>query len=167
MNDEKLREILKRGDPAAGEPGMTPEEVREMRRTVLSAVPEPRKRGWLVPVMAGAAALVVVVIALTLWKPEPPKQAVRPPERPPLPLAGEGRGEGVKRIEKTPPLPSPAPQEREPPPSPVREPEPEPEPEPQPEPEPVVLAQADGPTQIQFSTPGGTRIIWVLQPATE
>lgn len=158
MNDEKLREILKRGDPAAGDPGMTPEEIREMRRVVLSAIPEPRRRGWLVPVMAGAAALILAaVIALTLWKPEPQKQAVRPP----LPRAGEGAP--VVAEKKT--LPSPAPQERESPPSPVRE--PEPEPEPQPEPEPVVLAQADGPTQIQFSTPGGTRIIWVLQPATE
>jgi hypothetical protein len=32
-------------------------------------------------------------------------------------------------------------------------------------PEPVVIAQAETPsTQIQFSTPGGTRVIWVLRP---
>ena len=164
MNEEKLREILKRGDPAAGDPGMTAEEVREMRRTVLSAVPEPRKRGWLVPVLAGAAALVLAaVIALSLWPSPPEEVAVRPP----LPRAGEGRGEGAPVVAEktTPPQPSPAPQEREPPPAPVRE--PEPEPEPKRKPEPVVLAQADGPTQIQFSTPGGTRVIWVLQPATE
>ena len=67
---------------------------------------------------------------------------------------------------KTPPRPSPAPQEREPPPFPKkqnpirREPAPEP-----PEPEPVVLAEHQ--TQIQFSTPGGTRVIWVLHPVTE
>lgn len=45
-----------------------------------------------------------------------------------------------------------------------------------PEPEPVVVAQAEPPAvpdvsgeqrQIQFSTPGGTRVIWVLNPATE
>ena len=151
MNEEKLREILTQGDPAAGEPGMTQEEVREMRRVVLSAGPEPRKRGWLVPVLAGAAALVLAAaIALSLWPAPPEEVAVRPP----LPV-----------VEKTPPRPSPAPQEREPPPVPREEKVVEPEPEP--EPEPVVLAQADGPTQIQFSTPGGTRVIWVLQPATE
>ena len=70
---------------------------------------------------------------------------------------------------KTPPLPSPAPQEREPPPSPRKK-------TVRPEPEPVVLAQAEPPAipdasgeqrQIQFSTPGGTRVIWVLHPATE
>lgn len=167
MSDEKLREILKRGDPAAGDPGLAPEEVQGMRRAVLAAVPEPRRRGWLVPALATAAALLLAsVIVLSLWQPELPQEAVRPP----LPLA-EGRGEGsVVQAEKSPPLPSPAAQEREPPPSPVQQPEPESEPE------PVVVAQAEPPVvpdasgeqrQIQFSTPGGTRVIWVLNPATE
>jgi len=156
MNDD-LRSILRKGDPAAGDPGLTPEEVQGMRRTVLSAVPEPRRRGWWVPAMVTAAALVLAaVIALSLWQ----------PVRPPLPLAGEGRGEGAVVVEKkTPPQPSPAAQEREPEKKkPLRR---------APVPEPVVLAQVEppaapqGPTQIQFSTPGGTRIIWVLQPATE
>lgn len=159
MKDD-LRSILRKGDPAAGEPGLTPEEVRGMRRAVLSAVPEPRRRGWLVPVLAGAAALIVAV-ALILWQPESEvvTAAVRPPVvRPPLPLAGEGRGEGAVQAEKTPPLPSPALQERGP----------EREREKKPEPEPIVIAQAETPpTQIQFSTPGGTRIIWMLHPATE
>ena len=165
MSDEKLREILRKGDPAGGDPGMTPEEVREMRRVVLSAVPERKRRGWLLPVMAGAAALILAaVIALSLWQPEPPEEAVRPP----LPRAGEGRGEGAVVVEKkTPPhRPSaglPAPQEREPPPAPKRK-----KKTVRREPAPIVVAQAEPPsTQIQFSTPGGTRIIWVLNPATE
>lgn len=174
MNDEKLREILKRGDPAAGDPGLAPEEIQGMRRAVLAAVPEPRGRGWLVPVLAGAAALILAaVIALSLWQPEPP-ELPRVAVRPPLPPAGEGRGEGPAVVErKTPPhRPAaglPAPQERETPPAPkkkkpVRR---------APEPEPIVLAQAEPPIasgeqrQIQFSTPGGTRVIWVLHPATE
>ncbi|HVG09242.1 MAG TPA: hypothetical protein VNM67_16160 [Thermoanaerobaculia bacterium] len=164
MSDE-LRSILSKGDPAAGDPGLTPDEVQGMRRTVLSAVPEPRRRGWLVPAMVTAAALILAaVIALSLWQPEPVQEAVRPP----LPLAGEGRGEGpVMEAEKPPPQPSPAARERGP------EPVPRKKKVVHPEPEPVVLAQAEippadhGPTQIQFSTPGGTRIIWVLQPATE
>ena len=174
MNEE-LRSILRKGDPAAGDPGMTPEEIQAMRRAVLAAVPERKRRGWLVPVLAGAAALIVAaVIAVSLW-PAPSKEvvAVRPPAvRPPLPLAGEGRGEGpVVQAEKTPPhRPSaglPASREREPPPTPrkkrvVHH-----------EPEPVVVAQVEPSAtpeathQIQFSTPGGTRIIWVLHPATE
>ena len=165
MSDEKLREILRKGDPAGGDPGMTPEEVREMRRVVLSAVPERKRRGWLLPVMAGAAALILAaVIALSLWQPEPQEEAVRPP----LPRAGEGRGEGAVVVEKkTPPhRPSaglPAPQEREPPPAPKRK-----KKTVRREPAPIVVAQAESPsTQIQFSTPGGTRIIWVLNPATE
>ncbi len=155
MKSDELRSILRKGDPAAGDPGLTPEEVQAMRRTVLSAVPEPRRRGWLVPAMVTAAALILAaVVALSL----------RQPVRPPLPHAGEGRGEGVVVVEKTPPLPSPAPQEREPPPAPekkkpVRR---------APESEPVVVAQAElSSTQIQFSTPGGTRVIWVLRPVTE
>jgi hypothetical protein len=116
--------------------------------------------------MVTAAALVLAaVIALSLWQ----------PVRPPLPLAGEGRGEGAVVVEKTPSLPSPAPQEREPPLSPEKKEKKKPLRR-APKPEPVVLAQVEppvvpevphGPTQIQFSTPGGTRIIWVLQPATE
>lgn len=168
MNEhEKLREILRRGDPAAGDPGLSPEEIQRMRRVVLAAVPEPRRRGWLVPVMATAAALVLAVaLALILWRPE---SKVVKAVRPPLPLAGEGRGEGpVVVVEKTPPhRPSaglPAAQERE-----QREPRPAPRKKAiHHEPEPVVVAQAESPsTQIQFSTPGGTRIIWVLHPATE
>lgn len=177
MRDKKLREILKRGDPAA-EGGLAPEEIQAMRRAVLAAVPEPRRRSWLVPAFAGAAALILAaVIALSLWRPAPEKAAVRPP----LPPAGEGRGEGPVVVEKTPPLPSPASQEREPPAPEKKKAEPVPEKKKPvrraPEPETVVLAQVEPPivpeaashgsTQIQFSTPGGTRIIWVLQPATE
>lgn len=156
MNEEKLREILTQGDPAAGDPGLAPEEVQGMRRTVLSAVPEPRRRGWLVPVLATAAALIVAaVIAMSLW-PTPPKETVA--VRPPLPRAGEGRGEGsVVQPEKTPPHRPAAPRKKV-----VHH-----------EPEPVVVARTEPPqaphgsTQIQFSTPGGTRIIWMLHPATE
>ena len=173
MSEENLREILRRGDPAAGDPGLTPGEVQGMRRAVLAAVSEHRRRGWLLPALAGASALILAaVIALSLWQSEPPQEAVRPP----LPRAGEGRGEGSVVVEKkTPPHRSsglPASQEREPPPSPekkkpVRR---------APEPEPVALALAEPPAipaaageqrQIQFSTPGGTRVIWVLHPATE
>lgn len=159
---DKLRSILRKGDPASGDPGLSPEEVREMRRIVLSAVPEPQRRGWLVPALATAAVLILAaIIALSLWRPEKVEMA-RGPEPSPSPIPSV-------RPEKTSPhRPSaglPTAQEREPEPRPKKKPvRPAPKPEPPPEPEPVVVAHQ---TQIQFSTPGGTRVIWVLNPATE
>jgi len=102
--------------------------------------------------------ILAAVIALSLWRPE---SKVVKHVRPPLPRAGEGRGEGAVVVEKTPPLPSPAVQEREPPPAPRKKVVHQ-------EPEPILIAHAELPsTQIQFSTPGGTRVIWVLRPVTE
>ena len=167
MSDD-LRSILRKGDPAAGDPGLTPEEVQGMRRTVLSAVPEPRRRGWLVPAMVTAAALVLAaVIALSLWQPgmevagPEPSPPWPPSPTSPLPSLGEG-GTGEEKVATQRWVEAPLSRrggrgggrgdggEG-----------------------PVVLAQVEPPaaphgsTQIQFSTPGGTRIIWVLQPATE
>ena len=32
-----LKDVLRKGDPASGDPGLSAEEIRAMRRTVLSA----------------------------------------------------------------------------------------------------------------------------------
>ncbi|HWM93533.1 MAG TPA: hypothetical protein VN493_22415 [Thermoanaerobaculia bacterium] len=177
MND--LRSILRKGDPAAGDPGLTAEEVRGMRRVVLSAVPEARRRGWLVPALATAACMILAtVIALSLWRPEPSPPWPPSPSSP-TPSQGEGgtaaqegvrgrpspgegvlgrsgRGDGGEGSGSTKPVhPTPEPvviARAETPPAP-----------PVPEPPSVPAAQ----TQIQFSTPGGTRVIWLLNPATE
>jgi hypothetical protein len=173
--NERVRALLQEGDPAAGEPGLSVEEVQAMRRTVLTAVPEARRRGWLIPALATAALVIAVAIGFSLWPYD--NHTTSKPDlvaggRRPLPRVsvGEGRGGGVvARPEGTPPLPSPASQEREPPPSPKRTIRDEAETallartEP-PVAEPVI---AEGPQQIQFSTPGGTRVIWMLNPATE
>jgi hypothetical protein len=165
MNDERLREILRQGDPAEGAGGLTPEEVRAMRRTVLTAAPEPRRR--LLPVLALAGGMAAAgLIALALLKPGP----VEPPPPP--------------RIAAV-PVPS-APSLAPPPPAPAEPPRTEPalrakgttaravhrrhhrrnRPE-----EAVALAslkpaappEEPETRQIQFSTPGGTRIIWILK----
>jgi outer membrane biosynthesis protein TonB len=155
---------LREGDPAAGE-ALTPEEVRAMRRAVLTAVPEPRRRSFLVPLMAGAAALLAVVVALALWRArtepvveKPPVVAAvpAPPVRPPQPPV----------VEETPePVPPPVPIEREVPRRVVPRPEPVPEAPVLPEAtDTLASSPVEEPEsrQIQFSTPGGTRIIWVL-----
>lgn len=161
MNPLNLQDRLREGDPAAGE-ALTPEEVRTMRRAVLTAAPEPRRWSVLVPLMAGAAAMLAVLVALALWRARtepvveaPPVVAVAPPVRLPQPPV----------VEETPdPAPPPVPVEREVP-KPVRRPEPVPEVPVLPEATDTLAsapAEEPGSRQIQFSTPGGTRIIWVL-----
>jgi hypothetical protein len=162
MNDrnERLRAILRKGDPAAGDPGLPAEELQAMRRAMLSAVPEPRRRGWLVPVLAAAAVLALATaLALGLWRtesrpeplaiarpvqptPSPRPPAVQVPAAPEAPVRTAEKTEGVERPRKR-RTPRPAP--------------------PAPEPVRTVVAQH----QIQFSTPGGTRVIWVPNPTAE
>jgi hypothetical protein len=170
MKSDELRSILRKGDPAAGDPGLTPEEVQAMRRTVLSAVPEPRRRGWLVPAMVTAAALVLAaVLALSLWQPgmdvagPEPSPPWPPSPTSPFPSLGEG-GTGEQKIAIQGRVEAPLSRRggrgggRGDGGEGLRKPEP-------PEPEPIVVVAHQ--TQIQFSTPGGTRIIWVLQPVSE
>jgi hypothetical protein len=159
MNDEKLRQRLRGGDPFAGETGLTPDEVREMRRTALTAIPERRRRLLPALALAGAAA-VAVLIALFVFRPDtgaPPRpQRVATVTAPPSPPSREPEPAAqtpvLKKTEKKtlhhrrhrrsmspdtlaalePPQPA---EQKE---TPIRE--------------------------IQFSTPGGTRIIWTLTP---
>lgn len=159
--DERLRRLLREADPA--DSGLTLDEVREMRRTVLSAVPEGRRR--LVPVFATAGAMLVaalILIAVLIPRPEkpsaPPQIAVVPPKavQPPPPPREEPKLVEEKTEEKKPPVR----RKRRAPRPPVVEPEPA-------EPEAVAVVASAEPQQIQFSTPGGTRIIWLLSPGDD
>jgi hypothetical protein len=159
--DERLRSLLRETDPAASDPGLSLDEIREMRRTVLTAMPERRRR--LLPAFAAAGAVLVAALFLIVIlfprpnpgkAPAPPRVAALPhrtvppkpvqlspqPPEEPRPRAEEKKEERkkttVRRKRRTPAAPVPAEQE-------------------------AVLAEAAG-QQIQFSTPGGTRIIWVL-----
>lgn len=165
-----LKDVLRKGDPAAGDPGLSPEEVRAMRRTVLSAVPEPRRRGWLVPVVTAAALILAAVLGLSLW--HQPAQPTRLAEerRAEVPSpAQRGRvGEGSSSPAPKGPLPFPPPRQgagegASHPARDVKVARVHPRPAPKPEPAVAVVETQ----QIQFSTPGGTRVIWVLNRTTE
>src|SRR5687768_250860 len=96
--DERLRRLLREADPAATDPGLTLDEIHDMRRNVLSAYPERRRR--LFPVFATAGAVLVaalILIAVLIPRPEkpsaPPQIAVVPPKavQPPPPPRKEPR----------------------------------------------------------------------------
>jgi hypothetical protein len=177
--NEILREALRRGDPAAEEAGLPPEEIQAMRRTVLSAVPPSRERSRLVPVLATAAAVVLsLVVALSLWRTQELPPAPHPPTPSPIPsprpgegeknrdlslaregaplsrrTGGDGRGDGGEGAARPhrPVRASVLAQHR-----PAARPRSVPPEEP-----------TDTPTrQVQFSTPGGTRVIWMLPETT-
>ena len=149
--DLSLGELLRRGDPAAGE-ALGADEIHAMRRAVLNAVPEPKRRSLLLPALAAAGVALLALGLLWLRAPvpeaEPPREAsVAPPvlAPPPVPVEQIPRAEVqpavVVRHRKRPPV--------------------------------AVVAAAPVPNeevgpalphsrQIQFSTPGGTRVVWVL-----
>jgi hypothetical protein len=186
---ERLRQTLRGGDPAGEETGLSAAEEQAMRRAVLSAAPErPARTFRLAPAFAAAAVAVLsALVTLDLWRaheerrepmavpgasapapetapetaapaPAPEAVAVTPPPAPhPRPLShapsrrpGEGR-----RHPKNFPLSrglggsvgegaggeGPAVEPAEPP--------------------------AQSMRQVQFSTPGGTRIIWLLPELSE
>jgi hypothetical protein len=156
--DERLRRLLRETDPA--DSGLTLNEARDMRRTVLSAVLERRRS--LFPVFATAGAVLVaalILIAVLIARPEkplaPPQIAVVPPKavQPPPPPQEEPKLAEKKVEEKKTPVrrKSRAPR------PPIVQPEPV-------APEPTAVIASAEPQQIQFSTPGGTRIIWLLSP---
>jgi len=164
--DERLRRLLREADPAnpAGtDPGLTLDEVRDMRRTILSAVPERRRS--LFPVFATAGAVLVaalILIAVLIPRPEkplaPPRIAVAPPKavQPAPPPREEPRPTEEKVEEKKPPVR----RKRRAPRPPIVQPEPM-------KPDSTAVIASAEPQQIQFSTPGGTRIIWLLSPGDD
>jgi hypothetical protein len=166
MNDERLRQRLREGDPATGENGLNPGEIHAIRRAVLAAAPEPRRRLLPAFALAGAAAAALLIALLALrppLRPDPvqplaPPRIAAVPARPPAPVPrapqiSASRTETLSPGEKK-QRPThrrhhlrAAPEETatlaalEPAGNPPAEP---------------------GTRQIQFSTPGGTRIIWTL-----
>jgi hypothetical protein len=158
MNEERIRQRLREGDPFAGETGLTPDEVREMRRTVLTAIPERRRR--LLPALAlagaAAAALLIALRPEPAAPPRPPRVATAQPTPPPSRMPGTPE----------PAAPAPAPKATEKRTSHHRH---------HRRPmnhdtlaalEPVPHQEQEETTvrEIQFSTPGGTRIVWTLTP---
>ena len=160
--NERLGAALRRGDPASEETALAPAETQAMRRAVLSTVaetaPETRWAFRLAPAFAACAVAVLSLgVALSLWRMHGPEPGRPAPPSVPAPVA------------PAPAVPSPVPSPDvvavvSPPPSvhAVRRRErprvavPSPDPEPEPEEATVPMRQ------VQFSAPGGTRIIWLL-----
>jgi hypothetical protein len=69
MRDERLRRILRETDPARADAELTPEELRAMRRTVLTATPQPHRRWLGSPVLAGVAMAILAAIAILVFRP--------------------------------------------------------------------------------------------------
>ena len=163
MNDEQLRQRLREGDPATGENGLNPGEIQAMRRAVLTAAPEPRRR--LLPALALAgAAVAAALIAFFILRPGPvppaPPRIAAVPAQPPAPTAlrqpSATRTETPAPNEEKKEKKRPIPRRRH-----LRA---------APEETPTLAAldpagnppEEPGIRQIQFSAPGGTRIIWTL-----
>lgn len=162
--DERLRRLLREADPAADDPGLSLEEVREMRRTVLSAVPETRRRWGLVPVLAGmAVAILMLVLGLLMQRgfptatPREPQRVATAPRTLPAPVSEAPAQTEAPAVRVTPEK-TMAPTAKVPRRRPAKR---RPSARRAPVPEPTMIAEAET-HQIQFSTPGGTRIIWVL-----
>lgn len=152
-NPDRLRQALRQGDPAANEPGLTADEVHTMRRTVLTAIPEPRRQmAWFPVVATGAAALLAVALVI----------AFGPWHRPPVPRSPiQVAAVPTPAVAPPPPsVPAPMPEKSSKPAHrrpvrarktlPVRQ-----------DDAPVLMASLPV-REIQFSTPGGTRVIWEL-----
>jgi hypothetical protein len=166
--DEELQRWLRRNDPAGDGASLSREEVRAIRRSVLAAHATPARRFGVLQVALATAVLAVAAVALWLAlrgiggevgpvaAPQPPVVIV---ERAPAPPSPERAIDAVH-------APAPAPQvavtrprnadlsPRAP--APVS---------------PVVArvaqaapAQGAERRQIQFTTPGGTKIVWILDP---
>jgi len=163
-NPDRLRQTLRQGDPSAGEPGLTVDEVHAMRRAVLTAIPEPRRpMAWFPLAATGAAALLALALAV----------AFGPWHRPPAP-GSPGQAQLQVAAVPTPAVAPAAPALTAPVPVKISRPASR-------HPVRAVRAvrvrkdlpaerQEDTPVltaslpvrEIQFSTPGGTRVIWEL-----
>ena len=169
MNDERLRDLnrrLRAGDPFAGETGLTPEEIRAMRRTVLTALPEPRRRLLPILALAGAAAAILLISVLAFRPgsgasshPQPAPQTAAVPA--PLPPSATSQAEPQIAVAAQ-PLPAGKGERKRRPHRPALD-----------APsthtalaslEPSARQEETAIREIQFSTPGGTRIIWTLAP---
>jgi len=177
----RLRAILREGDPAGDGGSLPPERVREMRRRVLGSLAprRPPRLLWAASAASAAMAVLALVVTLALHRevpppapgpetspapivptaptappavlpaPVPPGPAVAPP--PAASTASEGMARrsrslarGPRRVARA-AAPATTVHEETPAAS-------------------TASAASAAPLQIQFNTPGGTRVIWVLDP---
>ena len=165
-NPDRLRQALRQGDPAAEEPGMTPDEAQAMRRAVLTAIPEPRRRAAWIPLVAtGAAALLALALGVAFgpWHRPPVSRSQMQVAAVPVPTSAvTPAAPAVQAAPPQAPVKSSRPARRHHPKRAVRAPRVLPI---RPTESPVLVASLPV-REIQFSTPGGTRVIWELSGKT-
>jgi hypothetical protein len=187
--DRRLRALLRDADPVVGAPELSPEDAARMRRSAMAAATERRPSGfaapaWRVALAVAAAAALAVGLGLLLQRerssvgaaspardaslprPQPPHEATvataaapRPSPEPPThaePLSPRTAAAAAPRARGDEPAPA------------VRRERPATRSEPA-----TTVASATisspakpQPYQLQLTTPGGTRIVWVLEPGS-
>lgn len=167
--NERLGAALRRGDPASEEAGLSPGEMQAMRRAVLSAASEkaPRRAFRLAPAFAaGAVAMLSLAVALSLWRMHEPGLVApaAPVSTPAVPVPTDPASQSPMAVAVAMPAPpAHAARRREP----ARRPRIAERPavhETVPEAEPDTAVPM---RQVQFSTAGGTRIIWLLPETSQ
>ncbi|HEV7785666.1 MAG TPA: hypothetical protein VGQ28_10050 [Thermoanaerobaculia bacterium] len=160
-DSDRLGQVLRQGDPAAHEPGLTADEIRTMRRAVLTAAPEPRRqRAWFPLVATGAAALLALALAVAFgpWHRPPvsrsPIQVAAIPTPAAAPSVPPAAASSATPSQPQAPVKISRPARRHP----VHAPKTSPV---RPDDAPMLVASLPV-REIQFSTPGGTRVIWEL-----
>lgn len=156
--DNTFSRLLAQGDPASFEPGLAPEVARGMKAAMLASIPQApeRRLSWVPLLAAGAATTLVLGLGLGAWffseaplEPAPTAVAVTQPTLtlvPALPETSAPAGaltrhgasaRSAKAVSRAKPTAS-------------RRPTPPPE--------------VPSTRQLEFQTPGGTRVVWVLDP---
>lgn len=165
--EDRLTRLLRRGDPATEGGELSPAEAARMRHALV-AVLEARKRPLLLrwrPVLATAAAAAFsLALVLNRWKTEDEPAPVAAAQGPTSPAAAvvpraasEPLSAAPRRTVRSPAARGVKPSSR-------------PTLRPHTRPERAATKPADTPAvhaarQIEFETPGGTRVVWVLDPA--
>jgi hypothetical protein len=160
--NRRLRDLLRRGDPAADGREPDPAELARMRAAILAEPEAPRRTPLLVPLAAAAALAGALVAGWLLSRPAPSPRTAGPP------IAAGGAEHAPQAPARSvvgaelPPEPTP-PRGAAPPTSASA-------------PPPVAVAPAANPAaasdpgrkrsarQVQLRGPGGTKILWKLNP---
>lgn len=157
-NPDRLRQVLRQGDPAAQEPGLSDHEVHAMRRAVLTATAEPRRRLAWFPLIATGTAALALAVAFGPWHrapaPSSPMKSLVQVAAVSPPLASRPAVQATAVAPLQEPVKRSKPVHRHG----VRT------------RKVLPIHHDDAPTltaslpvrEIQFSTPGGTRVIWEL-----
>ncbi|MBP7149498.1 MAG: hypothetical protein KBD01_18370 [Acidobacteria bacterium] len=155
--NERLRDLLRRGDPALGEPPLSPGELGLMRDRMAAAARAPARPARR-PLAWAGAALACAVVAAAVWFVPRPREGAAPRT---VPAPAATRPPAVAQI-----VPPPVPVLSEPPTPEPRAPAGAARRAPRAPAAPAVVAAVpqSSISRLEFVTPGGLRIYWQVQP---